>query len=149
MSRFGSTGVSDLTTRYWNLICVDLTEFVRQINKRVKQIKPDCLLSAAVKSDYHVARKEFYQDWLTWVNNGYVDFVCLMAYTSDISRIVTKTLEAVNDPSRVTIGLGLYNLSPDKIKEQVKIIKNKPFGGFVYFSYPYVKENRRFLDILD
>ncbi len=149
LSRFGTNGVSDLTAIYWSLINTNLTDFVRQINMRIKQIKPDCELSAAVKPDYMIARREFFQDWLTWVNNGYVDFVCLMAYTSDISKIVNKTLEAVNDPSKVAVGLGLYNLSPDKIKEQVKIVRSKPFGGFVIFSYPFVKENKRFLEILN
>lgn len=147
--RLGFNGVDDLTVKWWELISENLTEFIAQIKNKVKSIKPECLVSAAVKPDYIIARSEFYQNWLTWVNNGIVDFVCLMAYTNNIEPIINKTLNRVNNPANIIIGLGLYTRSPETIKKQLEIIKKTPFAGFVYFSYSQVKENRKYLELIE
>ncbi len=147
--RLGIKGNDELIRMWWQFINNDLTEFLIQVQKLIKSKKPDCLLSAAVKPDYSSARNEFYQDWLTWVNNDYIDFVCLMAYSKNIDGILNKTLINVKDHKKIMIGLGIYNLSPDLIKKQIDIIKKTTFGGFVYFSYPQLKENKKYLELMD
>ncbi|MCX7995499.1 MAG: family 10 glycosylhydrolase [candidate division WOR-3 bacterium] len=147
--RFGLTGICDLERIWKNFINADLTEFIIQIRDKIRSLRPGCLLSAAVKPDFSSARKEFYQDWLNWVNNGYVDFVCLMAYTKDIEGIINKTLKNVKYPEKITLGLGIYNLSPEVIRNQIYMVKRTPFSGFVYFSYTQLKKNRKYLDIID
>ncbi|MGB9721936.1 MAG: glycoside hydrolase family 10 protein [bacterium] len=147
--RLGIKGLDDLNMKWSQFISTDLTRYIIQIRNKIKSINPECIISAAVKPDYSVARIEFYQDWLTWVNNGYVDFVCLMAYTSNISKIITKNVTAVNDPSRIAVGLGLYNQTPETIRQQLEMIQNTPFAGFVFFSYPQIKENRKYIEILN
>lgn len=147
--RLGIKGVDDLNLKWVKFVSADLSEFIVQLRNRTKSLKPECLISAAVKPDYTIAQYDFYQDWLTWVNNGYVDFVCLMAYSNNISKIISKTLTAVNDPSKIVVGLGLYNLSPETIKKQLEEIKKTPFAGFVYFSYPQIKNNRTYLELIN
>lgn len=146
--RLGISGIDDIREKVWDLVRQDLTDFVTQIKNKVISINPECLVSAAVKPDYMVARNEYYQDWLTWINDGKIDFVCLMAYMDNIEALVKKTLKRVNNPASVAIGLGIYNSTPEIIKRQLKLIKKTPFGGFVYFSYPQIKENRAFLELL-
>lgn len=146
--RLGVRGVDNIQEMVWDMVRQDLNEFIAQIKDKVKSINPNCLISAAVKPDYVVARNDYYQDWLTWVNNGLVDFVCLMAYTNNIEPIIKKTLNRINNPASVTIGLGLYNCTPETIMRQLEVIEKTPFAGFVYFSYPQVKENRKFLELL-
>ncbi|MEO0095602.1 MAG: family 10 glycosylhydrolase [candidate division WOR-3 bacterium] len=147
-TRLGLTGVCDFGIIWRNFVNNDLTEFVIQIKERVKSITSDCLVSAAVKPDWAVARSEFFQDWLSWVNNDYIDFVCLMAYTNDIERIIQKTLRNVKNPEKIVIGLGIYNLSPGIIKKQIDLIKKTPFSGYVYFSYEQLKENSNYVEII-
>lgn len=148
VKRLGVSGIDDIQEKAWDLVRQDLTNFVAQIKNKVKSIKPECLVSAAVKPDYVVARNDYYQDWLTWVNDGIIDFVCLMAYMNNIEALVKKTVKRVNNPALVAIGLGIYNCTPETIKRQLKLLKKTPFAGFVYFSYPQVKENRVFLELL-
>ncbi len=147
--RIGVRGNDDLNSIWWQFINDDLTEFLIQVQKKIKSKIPDCLLSAAVKPDYVIARNEFYQDWLTWVNYDYIDFVCLMAYSNNIEGIIDKTIRSVKDHKKIMIGLGVYNQRPEIIKKQIDIIKKTQLGGFVYFSYPHLKENRRYLEFID
>ncbi|MEO0138050.1 MAG: family 10 glycosylhydrolase [candidate division WOR-3 bacterium] len=145
--RFGLTGLDDLTRKWREFVNDDLTGFIIQIRDKIKSIKSNCILSAAVKPDPFNSRIEFYQDWVTWVNNDYVDFVCLMAYTRNIDGIIKNTLESVNSPQKVAIGLGIYCLNPETIREQIEMIKKTPLRGFVYFSYAQLRDNPRYLEL--
>jgi len=147
--KLGINGIDELNRIWGQFINDDLTEFLIQIRNRIKSKKPGCLLSAAVKPDYSIARIEFYQDWLTWVNNDYIDFVCLMAYSKNIEGIINKTINNVKDHKKIMIGLGIYNLNPETIKRQIEMIRKTQFSGFVYFSYPQLKENKRYLELID
>ena len=142
--RYSLWGYDDLEAKWHNMINRDLTDFIIKLGSRVKQVRPDLEISVAVKPDYQNARTEYYQDWLTWVNAHYVDFVCLMLYTRNITSRLEKIQAAVQYPERVMVGLGIYLLSPAQITEQVTIVRNSPFGGVVYFSYDRLKENHAY-----
>ena len=147
-TRYSIWGYSDLEMHWYEFINEDLTHFIDELNKHIKAIKPDIELSVAVKADYLTARNEFYQEWMNWLNSGLVDFVCLMAYTKDIKPILDKTLVAVKEPHRITVGLGLYLLSPIDIKKQVSFVNTLPVSGVVFFSYEEVKKNKNYLKAL-
>ena len=147
--RFGTWGNGDLEQRWHEFVRDDLTSFVEDVNRRIKSRKPSTELSVAVKADYQAARRDFFQDWPTWVNAGLVDFVCLMAYQNNIEGVLAKTLTVIDDPSRVAVGLGIYRLSADRIRKQVSQVAAMPFSGVVFFSYEELKENQAFRYLLD
>ncbi len=138
-------GFDDIRQRWCDFIYDDLTFFIQELNGQLKSKKPGIELSVAVKPNYVTARSEYYQDWVTWLNSGYVDYVCLMAYGKHIRRNLNNLLKVVKEPHKVTVGLGLYALSPWEIKRQVALIKPKPFSGVVFFSYDQIKENKNYL----
>ena len=144
--RFGQWGISDLEDLWREFVRDDLTSFVEELSSRIRKKRPQTLLSVAVKADYRTARSEFYQDWPEWVNSNLVDFVCLMAYQRNIEGVLNRTLAVVNDPHTVAVGLGIYRLSSDQIKAQVRQVAARPFGGVVFFSYEELRKNRAFLD---
>jgi len=147
--RFGTWGNEDLDRRWQEFVRDDLTSFIKELNERIKARKPYADLSVAVKADYHAASRDFFQDWPTWVNSGLVDFICLMAYQNDIESVLVKTLNVVEDPSKVAVGLGIYRLSPDRIKYQVRQVAAMPFSGVVFFSYEELRKNTAFRYLLD
>lgn len=147
-SRLGIWGVEDLIIKWENYICDDLSQFVAEINKRIKKIKPKIICSAAVKPDYRIARDEYYQDWLNWLDNDYVDVVCLMAYDNGIGPTLSNLLKKIKDPQKIVVGLGIYCQTAQTIEEQLRLIKKLPFSGFAYFSYTQLKENSEYLKIL-
>lgn len=147
-TRFSLWGYHDLQKQWQEFIYYDLTTFVEDLSKNIKQKKPGIALSVAVKPNYLSARYEYYQDWMAWLNLGYVDFVCLMAYGKRIDSYLENILKVVDEPHRITVGLGLYLLNPQEIKKQVQLIKSTPFSGVVFFSYDQLKENRNYLNSL-
>jgi uncharacterized lipoprotein YddW (UPF0748 family) len=147
--RFGLWGYDDISGKWGEFIRYDLTSYVEYLNKLLKAARPELLISAAVKPNYQSAYRDFDQDWLFWLNAGYLDFVCLMAYGKHIKSNLKDVMKAVNNPSQVTVGLGLYILSPEEISEQVDYIRGTDFSGIVFYSYDQVKENRRYLDALE
>lgn len=147
-TRFSLWGCDDLKKRWREFICNNLTIFVKDLNENLKKNRPGIQISVAVKPNYLTARYEYYQDWMAWLNSGLVDFVCLMSYDKHIETDLNKILKVVKEPHRVTVGLGLYLLSPEEIKRQVELVKSKPFSGIVFFSYDQLKENREYLNTL-
>jgi len=145
---YGIWGCDDLRDKWRSFAHEDLTAFIKRLNESVKQRYPSAIVSAAVKPNYVSAKNDFNQNWLSWLDCGYVDLVCLMAYTKHLKNYLTKTKNAVKDPQRVAFGLALYILNPETIQSQVQLVDDQPFGGVVYFSYDQLKENRAYLNAL-
>jgi uncharacterized lipoprotein YddW (UPF0748 family) len=146
--RFGLWGCSDISALYASYIQNDLSLLIRDIGSAIRNAGKGVYLSAAVKPDYAAARDEYYQDWLAWLNAGYLDFACLMAYQRNIEHLLVKVKNAVREPERIMVGLGLYNQPPEVIGRQVSEVSRDDFGGVVFFSYEELKKNRTYLSAL-
>jgi len=146
-ARVGLSGAVDLGERWFHFLCDDLSTFVYSLNIEIKRQKPGIYLSAAVKPNPVQARAEYYQDWATWINRGYIDFVCLMAYTKNLKSILTHVEQNVMYQDRVMAGLGLYIQSPGELEQQVKLLNAYDLGGIVFFSYEDIRKNRAFLSV--
>lgn len=146
--RYGIWGGDDIRQKWQSFVHEDLTAFMEQFSMSIKQRYPSTIISAAVKPNCTSATADFRQDWVTWLNRGYVDLVCLMSYTKNLKNYFAKTKNAVQEPQRVVFGLGLFILSPETIKNQVQLVGEQPFGGIVYFSYDQLKANRAYLEAL-
>jgi uncharacterized lipoprotein YddW (UPF0748 family) len=145
IQRYSAWGYDDLKKRWHDFIYSDLTQYIKQFRDALKCKRPELDFSVAVKPDYLSARDTYYQDWLTWLNTGYVDYVCLMLYTKNITKHLNKIQNAVNDPKRVMVGLGLYLLNAEQIETQVEQVDRYPYAGVVFFSYDQLKENPEYL----
>lgn len=148
-SRVSLWGYEDLENQWEEFISDDLTQFIKDLSKKIKAIKPNVQISAAVKPDYRIARDEYYQDWLGWLNLGIIDFICLMCYTKDIEACLKKTIKMAKEPHRVVVGLSLYNFRPEMISKQVKLVEKMPFAGTVFFSYGEIEKNKKYLKVLE
>jgi uncharacterized lipoprotein YddW (UPF0748 family) len=147
--RYGTWGHNDLQEQWQDFVRDDLTGFIRDLKARMNGKKPQVSLSVAVKADHRAATRDFYQDWLCWVNSDLVDFVCLMAYSNNIDHVLTEAIRAVDDPGKVAVGLGIYRLSPERITSQVREVAARPFRGIVFFSYEELRKNTAYLNALD
>jgi uncharacterized lipoprotein YddW (UPF0748 family) len=147
--RYGTWGRADFRGLWQGWIRDDLTLFIKALKTRMNAQKPGLSLSVAVKPDHEAATRDFYQDWPYWVNSNLVDFVCLMAYGNNIEHILSGAMEVANDPGRVAVGLGIYRLTPERIRAQVRRVAARPFYGIVFFSYEELRKNTAFLNTLD
>jgi uncharacterized lipoprotein YddW (UPF0748 family) len=147
--RYGTWGQADLKRHWREFARDDLTQFIKELNERLSAKSPQPALSVAVKPDHRSASRDFHQDWAQWVNQNLVDFVCLMAYSSNIEHVLSGAAAAVNDPGKVAVGLGIYRLEPARIRAQVRSVAARPFYGVIFFSYEELRKNTSFLDTLD
>lgn len=113
-----------------------LNKLIRKIYNSVKEINPNLQVSSAVIADVGRAENEFYQYWWEWVNNKYMDFVVIMAYSANLD-VLTKQMEAVKaktDPGNVVIGLATYNQSLTNVRNNFESLIIYPVMGFCLFS---------------
>ncbi len=141
LARFSKdTGVAapDLDPEAWiRWRAAQITEITRKVSERVRKHKPDIIISAAVMSDPVDAYKTKLQDYLTWMDKGYLDAAITMNYTGD-SETFTRRCEALLDrrPGRGWVVPGMsFGNDAGVIQEQVGITRKLKADGFAGFAY--------------
>lgn len=119
-----------------------ITRLVRLIHKRVRAIKPEVKISAAVFGGYPSCVTSIGQDWIAWAKAGFIDFVCPMNYTED-NKYFTDLLQNQLDllPKGVSIypGIGATAsnslLTADAVIGQIHLARFLGASGWTIFDY--------------
>lgn len=75
----------------WNKFrCANITTVVKTVWEKVKRVRPDIEISAAVFTKILETPALVGQDWLLWCREGWLDFVCPMNYTEFPARFVER-----------------------------------------------------------
>ena len=114
-----------------------ITAVVAQIHALMQAQHPGKQLSAAVFANIDWASDAIGQDWLYWAQQGYLDFVCPMNYTSDYLEFAAFTSDQL---ARVPAGLplypGIYVFEPlDSVIAQVLTCRDLSAPGFTCFCF--------------
>lgn len=115
----------------------NVTSFVRDASAYLKKLKPGVKISAAVVPDIEGARQHTLQDWKTWLDNRYVDFLNNMAYTDNLGRLETLTgqiTQAAEGRSMMYPGLGVWINQPRQLANQIQAVQEAGLGGVVLFA---------------
>ncbi len=102
-------------------------------------------ISAAVIPDPDRARIDKGQDWVRWVQRGYVDFVIPMAYTylpSELRRRMQIVRNLIGQ-DKFLVGLPLYDGRESRLGTSVSSLREAGMMGCALFSYNVI-EGRRF-----
>jgi len=144
LARFSKeTGIAapDLDPEAWIKWRADqITETTRKISERVREIRPDIIISAAVMADPDDAYKTKMQDYVTWIEKGYLDAAITMNYTSDNEKF-TKRSKVLLDrrPEHGWIVPGMsFGTNAEAILSQVAITRELKADGFAGFAYSYL-----------
>jgi uncharacterized lipoprotein YddW (UPF0748 family) len=119
-----------------------ITNFVAQIRKSVKAVKPQAKISLSPNSQAF-AYKYYLQDWETWVKKGLLDELILQAYRDNqktfISELEQPAIELARTKIPVAIGIStgtFYNpVNIAQIKKQVQIVRDRNFQGVSFFYW--------------
>jgi len=128
---------------------VNLT--VEEIYRRVKKYGKN--LSAAVFGNYASdGLPNRFQDWVTWLRDGFLDYACLMVYSpyiSDVVKISTSAERRVGSLSKVRIGLGVHTLKGDHglLKRMMETILELKPDEIVLFSFADF-QNQKMRDVV-
>jgi uncharacterized lipoprotein YddW (UPF0748 family) len=114
-----------------------LTALVTRLRTTVKAARPDAWVSAAVVPDAETAQRDKLQDWRTWIENGFVDALCPMAYTQETAVFEAQIagVRALAAGRPVWAGIGAYRLSPTETIQNIATARRLGVHGIVLFSY--------------
>lgn len=90
-----------------------VSELVRDVYRRAKQVKPKAQVTAAVFTPLASADSAF-QDWPRWIREGTIDYVIPMAYTPKNAELDKQLREWTTVDSRlerIIPGLGIFTSS--------------------------------------
>jgi len=116
---------------------------VEEIHDKVKSVRPDVIISAAVGATSPAAREESVQGQAAWewLDSGWIDAAFVMAYSDDTQAVIDQTQEFMNATrtedgrSRVFPGLATYDVNgtgglwADLVVEQVDAIVHGQWAG--------------------
>jgi uncharacterized lipoprotein YddW (UPF0748 family) len=119
-----------------------ITAFMASISKSVRVIKPYIKISLSPNSQYF-AYKYYLQDWENWVKQDLIDELILQVYRNDktsfIKEISKPAIKLAMSKIPVAIGISTGNLlkpvNINKVKEQIKIVRNQKLSGFSFFYW--------------
>jgi uncharacterized lipoprotein YddW (UPF0748 family) len=114
-----------------------LTALVTRLRTTVVTARPGTIVSAAVVPDHREALGAKLQDWRTWLDNGFIDVLCPMAYTQEPSVFAEQIAEvrslAAGRP--VWAGIGAWRLSARETIDNIATARRLGAQGVVLFSY--------------
>lgn len=114
-----------------------ITHIVRETYRKVKAVRPECTISAAVFSGYPDCVTGVGQDWAAWAKEGIVDFLCPMDYTQQtdmFARMIKRQQEIVGADFPLYPGIGEWRLSPDGVIDQIQTAQRLNCRGFMIFN---------------
>lgn len=116
-----------------------ITSFVKAVHDAVKQIRPTVQVSAAVFPSWPSCRDTIGQDWATWAQHGYIDFLCPMNYVTDADAAVDLFMtqrKAIRQRVPLYPGLGpsAKSLAPEQVVHQMDRLRQAGARGFVLFE---------------
>lgn len=144
LARFSKdTGIAapDLDVDAWiKWRAEQITEVTRKVSERVRKLNPNIIISAAVMADPQDAYRTKMQDYVTWMEKGYLDAAITMNYTGD-NKVFTERCQALltSRPGKGWIVPGMsFGNKPELIGEQVQITQALKADGFAGFAYSHL-----------
>jgi len=131
-----------------------ITNLVKDIKGIIEDIRPNIILSAAVKPNLYVARERFLQEWDVWLAAGYIDWVVPMNYSPNMSDF-SQNISIINDNfpkkyrDKIIMGIALYNQSSNDVAKKIKFSIQEKFVGISVFSYNQMKNNTDYSSLLN
>ena len=124
-----------------------LSDFIKDLSFEIKKQKYDIIITAAVKPNLIEAQNRYYQDWSKWIINKSIDYAVPMNYSKK-NNIFKSNISKLYHifPSKIIMGIGVYNQDLNSVIEKIEITKKNNFSGISFFSYDSKKENLKFFE---
>lgn len=119
-----------------------LTQLMTKINKEVKAVRKDAVISLSPNSP-DFAYSKYLQDWERWVNKGLLDEVIVQVYREDLASLKSelKNDDLLRIKNKIAVAIGLYtgpflDAKPtEKVKQEVKIVQQSAYKGVSFFCW--------------
>ncbi|MGL5873322.1 MAG: glycoside hydrolase family 10 protein [Xenococcaceae cyanobacterium] len=124
----------------WNKFRIQqIDDVVALVSRRLKEKRPDLILSAAVFSMPRAERlTKIQQNWEEWVKNEWIDLLVPMTYASNTDELAQKAEPIFNKSSEGTTlflpGIRLLNLPNFIAVDQMQLLRNSTVDGYALFA---------------
>jgi uncharacterized lipoprotein YddW (UPF0748 family) len=119
----------------------NITTVVTAVSEQARAVRPKIKISAAVFPNWNTDCDRIGQDWRLWCEEGYLDFVCPMDYTTSNNNFANLVRKQVAWAGKVPCypGIGVSassaHFGADKVIDQINLARDNRTGGFVIFNY--------------
>lgn len=117
-----------------------ITNMVDELSKLIRELKPQLDISMAVAASHLEAKTNYMQDWMSWVQTGWIDTFRPMAYlgsVDQIERFAKQYVNLANQLSALEMGLGSAYEGYPAIVNQLQMeatYVNKGIGSAIFAS---------------
>jgi len=131
-----------------------VTSLVKDTRALVNEVRPGCIISAAVKPNLYVARERYFQEWNVWLAAGYMDWVVPMNYSPKM-REFARNIDVINDNfpkkyrEKIIMGIALHNQKPSEAVEKIQFSRLGQFPRISIFSYNIMIKDHRYTSVFD
>lgn len=139
--------LDDYTARLWTAWkTYQVSSFVQQVSTTLRQIKPNIKISAAVfpmKRESRIVTIQ--QDWETWIDNGWVDTLSPMSYTSDPQRLQGMFDYVQSSPQKRSLiypGIALHRLDGGQLVQQLEALRQHGGLGATLFAGAHLDQEK-------
>lgn len=131
--------LDDYTSRLWVAWkTYQVSSFVQAVSENLRRIKPDLKISAAVFPMRRDARiVAIQQDWETWINNGWIDMLSPMSYSTDPERVQSLFEFVQTSPQKRPLiypGVALNRIDGAQLVFQLEGLREKGSLGSTLFA---------------
>ncbi|MEM1366843.1 MAG: family 10 glycosylhydrolase [Cyanobacteria bacterium P01_H01_bin.15] len=120
--------------------------FVASVSQRLKQRRPQLVISAAVFPFQRSDRLDrLQQDWETWIDAETIDWLVPMSYSQDSEQLRDRTRPLFSHFSSGSTlllpGIRLLNLPDVVAVDQVQFLRSLPTEGYALFAAANLNDN--------
>lgn len=135
------------TIKVWNnWKAKQVSYFVRDASTKLRSLKPDLLISAAVfGGDRDKRMSTIQQDWELWVDNGWVDTLNPMIYATTSDKLLENIeyfKKAVNNKAFIYPGIAVRQINNCDLLDQICMAKTSGLVGSTIFAMAHLKSDK-------
>lgn len=122
----------------------ELINFISETSAKIKEVKPNILISAAVFNNYDNAKKFYLQDYKKWLDLGIIDQIEPMIYSTSNSFVEERVEYFRNNFSDYNYRIGIgYDIPP--IDLMIQIITSSDTGYVLFNASDYLQSSYYYL----
>ena len=144
---YGVTPTYDTSASYWEdwkkFRMSQVTEMVKAVREMVDRVRPEVLISADVVATVNGATEYNYQDYVTWMENDWIDILHPMAYGDGFGDDIKAQVALGGDQCMIVTGLGVFMAglgASDMVRQAVEDNLYGAYGDCYFEGSAYLKD---------
>lgn len=144
---YGVTPTYDTNASYWEdwkkFRMSQVTEMVKAVREMIDRVRPEVLLSADVVATVNGATEYNYQDFVTWLQNDWLDILHPMAYGDGYGDDIRQQVKLAGDQCMIVTGLGVFMAelgATEMVRQAAEDNMNGAYGDCFFEGSAYLKD---------